>query len=323
MTPETYRQIGRNAAQYAKGESPEPVPIAQRLRWPGRAGRPRRRCCISRRPSDRKPDAGPWSSRCRSAAPSRAEPVATADAELVVGVDIGNSTTEACLADGRRGRRGRRTSAAALSPHHRGQGHPRERRRASAGRGDRALAEARASRSADLDVVLLNEATPVISGLAMETITETDHHRVHDDRARPADARRRGTGRRHHRRASATSPTAPSGDAVIVVVRAGVDFEDAAAAINAARRRGRRGRAARSSAATTPCWSPTGSTSRPPDRRRGRADRPGAAGHARRRRGRRARAAPSGPCPTPTGIATVFELDAEQTKHDLRRWRGR
>lgn len=26
LTPETYRAIGKNAAMYAKGESPEPVP---------------------------------------------------------------------------------------------------------------------------------------------------------------------------------------------------------------------------------------------------------------------------------------------------------
>ncbi len=41
MTLETYRQVGSNAAQYAKGESPEPVPTLNdqmaRPRWQAKA----------------------------------------------------------------------------------------------------------------------------------------------------------------------------------------------------------------------------------------------------------------------------------------------
>ncbi len=41
MTPEVFRAIGRNAAQYAKGESPQPVPTLNdqmaRPRWQAKA----------------------------------------------------------------------------------------------------------------------------------------------------------------------------------------------------------------------------------------------------------------------------------------------
>ncbi len=53
---------------------------------------------------------------------------------------------------------------------------------------------------ADLDLVLLNEATPVISGLAMETITETiitESTMIGHDPRTPGRPR---TGCRHHRR---------------------------------------------------------------------------------------------------------------------------
>ncbi|HZH18829.1 MAG TPA: diol dehydratase reactivase subunit alpha, partial [Geodermatophilus sp.] len=89
---------------------------------------------------------------------------------LVVGVDIGNSTTEASLAvvapDGSITHLGTdltRTTGVKGTPEN-------TEGALKAIRG----ALARAGRSAgEVETVLLNEATPVISGLAMETITET------------------------------------------------------------------------------------------------------------------------------------------------------
>ena len=62
MDLETFRKIGRNAARYAKGESPEPGARRATTRWPARAGRPRPRCCTSRRPSSYARTPGRWSS---------------------------------------------------------------------------------------------------------------------------------------------------------------------------------------------------------------------------------------------------------------------
>jgi glycerol dehydratase medium subunit len=50
LTLETYRQIGKNAARYARKESPSPVPVVndqmvRRNLWP------RPRCFISKRPN--------------------------------------------------------------------------------------------------------------------------------------------------------------------------------------------------------------------------------------------------------------------------------
>ncbi|WP_279627230.1 hypothetical protein [Mycolicibacterium smegmatis] len=88
----------------------------------------------------------------------------------VVGVDIGNSTTEASAAaiesDG-----SVRFLGAALTATTGIKGTPKNVDGVAAAV-TRALAEAGIA-PAELDVVLLNEATPVISGLAMETITET------------------------------------------------------------------------------------------------------------------------------------------------------
>ena len=94
---ETFRSIGRNAARYAKGESPEPVPMRNdqmaRPRWQAKAAL----LHLKEIETDRKPGAG-RRGRCRVSTRGRAE-LAWADrTELVVGVDIGNSTTEACLA---------------------------------------------------------------------------------------------------------------------------------------------------------------------------------------------------------------------------------
>ena len=89
---------------------------------------------------------------------------------LVVGVDVGNTTTEACLArvgpDGAVAYLGTalmRTTGVKGTPEN----------------ADGAVAAVRAvlarvgPMTDQLHAVLLNEATPVISGLAMETITET------------------------------------------------------------------------------------------------------------------------------------------------------
>jgi len=151
---------------------------------------------------------------------------------LVVGVDVGNSTTESCVAeltgDGIRwlgghlartsGVKGTSQNVAGIVESVRG-----------ALRGcDRALR--------DVDVVLLNEATPVISGMAMETITETiitESTMIGHDPSTPG-GEGLGVGRTVPFPALAE---VAAGDAVIVVVPREVDFEDAARAIEDARGR--------------------------------------------------------------------------------------
>ncbi|WP_199253838.1 diol dehydratase reactivase subunit alpha [Mycolicibacterium mengxianglii] len=90
---------------------------------------------------------------------------------------------------------------------------------------------------ADLDVVLLNEATPVISGMAMETITETiitESTMIGHDPRTPG-GRGLGVGTII---AFESLADAEPGVAVIVLVPNGVDFEVVAAAFNAAGERG-------------------------------------------------------------------------------------
>lgn len=94
----------------------------------------------------------------------------TDGSRLVVGVDIGNSSTEACVASidahGRVDHLGTaltRTTGVKGTPDN----------TAGAVTAVRRALEGARRAVADLDEVLLNEATPVISGLAMETITET------------------------------------------------------------------------------------------------------------------------------------------------------
>ncbi|AKS35632.1 diol dehydratase reactivase subunit alpha [Mycolicibacterium goodii] len=152
----------------------------------------------------------------------------------VVGVDIGNSTTEASAAviepDG-----SVRFLGAALTATTGIKGTPNN----VDGVTDavtRALAAAGIP-PADLDVVLLNEATPVISGLAMETITETiitESTMIGHDPRTPG-GRGLGVGTTVAFDALAE---ADSGAEVIVVVPKGVDFEAVAEAINTATRRG-------------------------------------------------------------------------------------
>ncbi|MBT0774075.1 diol dehydratase reactivase subunit alpha [Kineosporia sp. J2-2] len=148
---------------------------------------------------------------------------------IVAGVDIGNSTTEACafedpvfLGSGlvpTTGIKGTTRNVdgveAAIRAALRSSGRPLE----------------------DLTRVFVNEATPVISGLAMETITETlitESTMIGHDPRTPGGA---GLG------VGVTVPFAEldecsPGDAVIAVVPAGIDFAVVGKALNAALERG-------------------------------------------------------------------------------------
>ncbi|WNV75951.1 diol dehydratase reactivase subunit alpha [Geodermatophilus sp. DSM 44513] len=149
---------------------------------------------------------------------------------LVVGVDIGNSTTEACLAavapDGTVA-----YLATDLTRTTGVKGTPDNTAGAlTAVRG----ALARSGRDAgEVEAVLLNEATPVISGLAMETITETIITESTMIGHNPATPGGEGLG------VGTTVPIGalpgqPPGAPVVCVVPPGADFEDVAAAVNAA-----------------------------------------------------------------------------------------
>lgn len=153
---------------------------------------------------------------------------------LVVGVDIGNSTTEACATRvGEDGRVDYLSAALGRTSGVKGtvenvSGVVEVVRRALAGAG---------CDPAGLQAVLVNEATPVISGLAMETITETiitESTMIGHNPETPGGVGL-GTG------TTVAFPELPgraAGSAVICVVGAGVDFEDAAEGINAAVARG-------------------------------------------------------------------------------------
>ncbi|MGV0741300.1 diol dehydratase reactivase subunit alpha [Mycolicibacterium sp. XJ870] len=152
----------------------------------------------------------------------------------VVGVDIGNSTTEASAAtirsDG-----SVRFLGSALTSTTGIKGTPRNVDGVAAVVA-RAL-DVAGLELADLDVVLLNEATPVISGLAMETITETiitESTMIGHDPRTPG-GRGLGVGITV---AFDALPETHSGSETIVVVPKGVDFEVTARAINAATQRG-------------------------------------------------------------------------------------
>lgn len=101
---------------------------------------------------------------------------------------------------------------------------------------DRALAPTGVARK-DLHVVLLNEATPVIGDIAMETITETvitESAMIGHNPATPG-----GQGLEHGRTVaiSALDGETPSGGPFIVVIPGDVAFDDAARIINAAHER--------------------------------------------------------------------------------------
>ncbi|MGV0808183.1 diol dehydratase reactivase subunit alpha [Mycolicibacterium setense] len=155
-------------------------------------------------------------------------------AQTVVGVDIGNSTTEASAATIEPDGTVRFLGAALTSTT--GIKGTTDNADGVADAVARAF-DAAGLRLAQLDVVLLNEATPVISGLAMETITETiitESTMIGHDPRTPG-GRGLGVGVTV---AFEELPRTPSGADVIVVIPKGVDFELAAHAINAACERG-------------------------------------------------------------------------------------
>jgi diol dehydratase reactivase alpha subunit len=151
-------------------------------------------------------------------------------ARLVIGVDIGNSTTEACAAsigpDGAVSYLGTdltRTTGVKGTPDNTAGA-------LTAIRG--ALARA-GRRAGEVCTVLLNEATPVISGLAMETITETIITESTMIGHNPTTPGGEGLGVGTTRSIDELGGQSP-GEPVVCVVPHGWDFDDAAAAINAA-----------------------------------------------------------------------------------------
>jgi diol dehydratase reactivase alpha subunit len=152
---------------------------------------------------------------------------------LVVGVDIGNSTTEACVASVSGG--SVEYLGTALTHTTGVKGTP-ENTDGAVDAVRRALVGARRS-PADLEVVLLNEATPVISGLAMETISETiitESTMIGHNPETPG-----GVGLGVGTTVSLDGLAgAPPDEPVVVVVPGGWDFDDVAAELNAAADRG-------------------------------------------------------------------------------------
>jgi diol dehydratase reactivase alpha subunit len=153
---------------------------------------------------------------------------------LVAGVDIGNSTTEACLTDV--GEDGKVTYLSGALGRTSGVKGTTENVSGVVEVVRKALAEAGCD-PAELRTVLVNEATPVISGMAMETITETiitESTMIGHNPETPGGVGL-GVGTTV---AFPDLPRCAAGSAVICVVGAGVDFEDAAAGINGAAARG-------------------------------------------------------------------------------------
>jgi diol dehydratase reactivase alpha subunit len=152
----------------------------------------------------------------------------------VVGVDIGNSTTEASLA--KVGPDGSVEYVGAALTRTTGIKGTVKNVDGVAKSVMWAL-EGAGMRLADLDLILLNEATPVISGLAMETITETiitESTMIGHDPRTPGG---RGLGVGTIVDFESLSETA-MGTAAIVLVPRGADFDVTARAINAAVERG-------------------------------------------------------------------------------------
>lgn len=155
---------------------------------------------------------------------------------LVVGVDIGNSTTEACIASvdtaGRVHRLGSaltRTTGVKGTPDNTDGAVTAVRRALEGARRD----------PAGLDLVLLNEATPVISGLAMETITETiitESTMIGHNPSTPGGSGI-GAGTTVPIDALVGNAPVPEGPAIVVVPR-GWDFDRVAAVLNDAVGRG-------------------------------------------------------------------------------------
>jgi propanediol dehydratase-reactivating factor large subunit len=152
----------------------------------------------------------------------------------IVGVDIGNSTTEASLA----------TIGPDGSVEYVGAALTRTTGIKGTVKNVDGVAksvvwalEGAGMRLADLDLILLNEATPVISGLAMETITETiitESTMIGHDPRTPGG---RGLGVGTIVDFESLTDAGP-GMPIIVLVARGVDFDVTARAINAAVDRG-------------------------------------------------------------------------------------
>lgn len=154
-------------------------------------------------------------------------------ASLVIGVDIGNSTTEACIAEVSTGAVERLASSLTATTGVKGT--PANTKGAVTA--VRRALEA-AGRPADaLATVLLNEATPVISGLAMETITETIITESTMIGHNPDTPGGEGLGVGTTVTLAGTAEV-PDGTSVVVVVGAGADFDDVAATLNRAIGRG-------------------------------------------------------------------------------------
>ena len=152
---------------------------------------------------------------------------------LVIGVDIGNSTTEACIADVGDGEVGRLASSLTRTTGVKGTPD----NTTGAVTAVRRALEATGRPAGDLATVLLNEATPVISGLAMETITETiitESTMIGHNPDTPG-----GDGLGVGMTVSLDDLTSVEEEVpVVVVVGAGADFDDVAHALNTAGERG-------------------------------------------------------------------------------------
>lgn len=170
---------------------------------------------------------------------------------LVVGVDIGNSTTEACVArlevDPARRHGGVDAASvqvlgAGLAPTSGIKGSIEN--APGVERAVKRALESAGCRLEQVDLVLVNEATPVISGLAMETITETvitESTMIGHNPGTPAGVGL-GVGMSIDL-ADLLGHGLPAGvseaDPLVVLVPAEVDFDDAAEIIGQAMRSGR------------------------------------------------------------------------------------
>lgn len=152
---------------------------------------------------------------------------------LIVGVDIGNSTTEACVAAVAGGDvaylgsgLAATTGIKGTAPNVTGAARAIHKALRQAGR-----------ELGEVDAILLNEATPVISGLAMETITETiiTESTMIGHNPQTPGGEGLGVGETI---AFAQLAEQPTGTPVICVIGAEVDFEEAAGALDAAAARG-------------------------------------------------------------------------------------
>ncbi|HST42870.1 MAG TPA: diol dehydratase reactivase subunit alpha [Conexibacter sp.] len=155
---------------------------------------------------------------------------------LIVGVDIGNSTTEACVAAVEGGDVAYLGSGLAATTGVKGTA-PNV---TGAGRAIGHALRAAGRTLQEVDAILLNEATPVISGLAMETITETiiTESTMIGHNPQTPGGEGLGVGVTIAFEALSQQQVAPGDEAVIVVIPASVDFEEAALVLNAAVARG-------------------------------------------------------------------------------------